>query len=670
MKNFALTTFFIVFMILPASAQDVKFGKVSKEELEEIFYPLDSSANAAILYKKRRTFYEYSDSQGWILITKIHERIKIYNKEGYDWATKQIKLYANGENETVSIKAYTFNLVNNKIEKIKLDNSEKFHENINKYWNIKKFTMPALTPTSIVEWEYTIRSPHYGHIVDMEFQYEIPLKYINEEIKIPEYFTFKYLTSYYYPVTVKKSIKSRKLKFSFREKSNRIGAVSSISSTQNASVDLQEIIYSSVEQNIPAIKVEPFTNNINNYKSKTSFEYTAYTPKNGLHKYYSTTWEDVTKTIYKNINFGNQLDKTSYYKDDLATLIKKTDPFNEKVQKIFQFVKSKIKWNNYNNKYTTEGVIKAYKEGVGNAAEINLTLVSMLRDAGVKANPVLVSTRDNGIPLFPTSNGFNYVIACVEINNDLILLDATEKYSLPNVLPLRDLNWHGRIVREDGSSASINLLPKALSSKKVFLIVKLDQEAIVTGSSRTSFNYLNALNYRNQYNNLSEQELIGKFEENYQNIEIIDFKISNKEDISKSVKQTLTFESDNQVEMIGDNMYFSPLLYLSTNENPFKLEERKFPVDFGTPWEEKYTISIEFPEGYILESKPENVAYALPDNLGSYKFIIAEKGNSLQVLSNVKINAPIIASNNYGALKEFYKKMIDKQLEKVVLVKK
>ena len=354
----------------------------------------------------------------------------------------------------------------------------------------------------------------------------------------------------------------------------------------------------------------------------------------------------------------------------MATLIKKTDPFNEKVQKIFQFVKSKIKWNNYNNKYTTEGVIKAYKEGVGNAAEINLTLVSMLRDAGVKANPVLVSTRDNGIPLFPTSNGFNYVIACVEINNDLILLDATEKYSLPNVLPLRDLNWHGRIVREDGSSASINLLPKALSSKKVFLIVKLDQEAIVTGSSRTSFNYLNALNYRNQYNNLSEQELIGKFEENYQNIEIIDFKISNKEDISKSVKQTLTFESDNQVEMIGDNMYFSPLLYLSTNENPFKLEERKFPVDFGTPWEEKYTISIEFPEGYILESKPENVAYALPDNLGSYKFIIAEKGNSLQVLSNVKINAPIIASNNYGALKEFYKKMIDKQLEKVVLVKK
>ena len=35
-------------------AQDYKYGKVSKEELLEKFYPLDSSANAAVLYKCNR----------------------------------------------------------------------------------------------------------------------------------------------------------------------------------------------------------------------------------------------------------------------------------------------------------------------------------------------------------------------------------------------------------------------------------------------------------------------------------------------------------------------------------------------------------------------------------------------------------------------------------------
>ena len=36
-------------------AQNYKFGKVSKEELQERFYPLDSTAEAAYLFKKRRT---------------------------------------------------------------------------------------------------------------------------------------------------------------------------------------------------------------------------------------------------------------------------------------------------------------------------------------------------------------------------------------------------------------------------------------------------------------------------------------------------------------------------------------------------------------------------------------------------------------------------------------
>ncbi|MCP4883238.1 MAG: hypothetical protein GY908_05570 [Flavobacteriales bacterium] len=70
----------------------------------------------------------------------------------------------------------------------------------------------------------------------------------------------------------------------------------------------------------------------------------------------------------------------------------------------------------------------------------------MLRASGIDANPILVSTRDHGIPIFPTKKGFNYVIAGVELNADITLLDITEKYSFPDILPLRDLNWEGRLL--------------------------------------------------------------------------------------------------------------------------------------------------------------------------------------------------------------------------------
>ena len=107
---------------ITAFSQDYKFGKVSKNELQETSYPPDSSANAAYLYKYRKTFYEYLQGQGFSLVTEIHERIKIYNQEGFEYATKSVHLYKSGsaDEEFHGLKGYTYNLVDGKIEEVKL----------------------------------------------------------------------------------------------------------------------------------------------------------------------------------------------------------------------------------------------------------------------------------------------------------------------------------------------------------------------------------------------------------------------------------------------------------------------------------------------------------------------------------------------------------------------
>lgn len=91
--KFFLITLFLTLTANQLFAQDYKYGKVSKEELEEKYCPLDSSANAAVLYKKRKTFFDYKQEEGFEVVTEIYERIKIYNKEGFDWATKKIDYY-------------------------------------------------------------------------------------------------------------------------------------------------------------------------------------------------------------------------------------------------------------------------------------------------------------------------------------------------------------------------------------------------------------------------------------------------------------------------------------------------------------------------------------------------------------------------------------------------
>lgn len=656
----------ITLFCLPTIGQEVKFGKVPKSALEEKLYPLDSSANAAILYKKRRSYFNYIQGQGFQLVTEIHERIKIYNKEGYDWATKKISLYHGDESERVIIKANTFNLINGKIEKTKLSKKDIFKENVNKYWKREKFTMPNLTEGCIVEWDYSITSPYYWRIDDMELQSFIPIKYLESKVETPEYYVFKNVMKGYYPAKIDSRSKSSSINFNNKQ---RTGWNTQKTTFTHSKLDFQTKITECKLQNVPALKAEPYVNNIDNYLTALKFELTSTKFPDSPLKFYNTTWEDVTKTIYKSSNFGSQLNKTSHFKDDLAGLINMTAPDNEKITKIFQFVKEKIKWNNFKSLYTKDGVRTAYKEGVGNVAEINLTLVAMLRAANLEANPILISTRDHGVPLFPTQDGFNYVIAGVELPGGTVLMDATEIYSTPNVLPLRDLNWMGRIVRENGSSNEVNLFPTDQTKETVFIIATVDSEGVLSGKERASYDNLLALNKRSRHNNLAENELIGTLEKSNNNIEIGDFKKNNQNDIYKPISYQFSFESDAQVEIIGDKMYISPMLYHTENENPFKLADRQFPVDFGSPFQEKYNITITLPEGYKLESSPENIAYSLPENLGSYQFICKPTANKLQVSSSLTMNTSIISMQSYADLKEFYKQMIDKQLEKVVLTK-
>ena len=168
-------------------AQNYKFGKVSKEELLEKVYPLDATANAVVLYKKRYTSFSYMAGKGFLIDTEIHERIKIYNKEGYDWATKRVRLYTpkSGDKDDVSIlDAETFVLENEKIESYKLRKSDIFNEQYNKYWSDEKFTMPNVVDGCVVEWRYKITSP-YKSIDKVDLQLAIPIKKLECKIVIP-----------------------------------------------------------------------------------------------------------------------------------------------------------------------------------------------------------------------------------------------------------------------------------------------------------------------------------------------------------------------------------------------------------------------------------------------------------------------------------------------------
>lgn len=670
MRN--IITLIVVFLTTITFAQEVKFGKVSKEALEETFYPGDSIAEAAYLLRKRSTYYTYNKNKGFSVITEVHNVLKIYTKEGLNKANIFIPYYKDSESKesVTSLKGYSYTLDNGRIQKEKISKSNIFDEKRNKYYNVKKIAMPNVKEGSVIEWKYKLVSPRFWSIDDAEFQFDIPVKQLDYTIEHPEWFIFDKTPKGYFLVTPRMSKRSGSISSSSRVRSETRTAMGGVATSSDVVTNSTNLLYDKTEysaKDIPALRVgEPFVSNIRNYRGGMKFELSAVNYPNSPMKTFSKTWKDVSKQIYKSASFGGELAKSSFYKSDLDALIANASSDNEKILAIFEFVKSKVKWNGYTGKYPETTIRKAYKEGSGNSGAINLLLTSMLREAGFDANPVLTSTRRNGVPLFPTMDGFNYVIASITTPNGIMLLDATEAYSGVNVLPLRVMNWNGRLVKRDGSSSAIGLVPKRHRLEDNFVNVKLTDDGMVEGMVRTKYTGLNAMSYRKKNNVLKEEDVIAKLEENY-SIEIDNFKVTNDKNIYKPLARLFKFSSEDLVEDISGKLYVKPLLFFGFENNPFKIDERKYPVDFGIPWKDKNSITIQIPEGYKVEAIPEVAAIGLPDGLGLFKYQVKVTGNKIKVVSLLQFNEGVILPQYYKQLKDFFKQIVEKQTEKIVL---
>lgn len=656
---------------LTLTAQNYDFGKVSKEEIEEKFNPLDTSANATYLYKYRRTYFKYRLEEGFEQITDVHERIKIYNKEGFDYATKKIDLYKSGNEyeEVTSLKAYTYNIIDGKVEETKLKKDGIFKTEDSKYQNQTKFTLPNIKEGTVIEYKYSVNSPFYWNVEDFEFQHEIPIKKLEAIFEAPEYYVFKSNSKGFFNVTAKNEKRSDKLSYKVEVPLSENRAMDATIHYRSGELEYFNHISKYNLSNIPSLKEEPYVNNIDNYRSAIKYElsYTNF-PQTPL-KYFSTTWEDVVKTIYDSESFGKELEKSGYYEKDIDALIMNVSNAVEKASLIYNHVKSKIKWNGYYGKFTNEGVKKAYLINTGNVAEMNLMLTSMLRYAGLNANPVLISTRQNGIPLFPTIDGYNYVISAIETPEGTMLLDATSNYGVPNILPLRTLNWEGRIVRKDKSTSTINLYPKQQSKSVVNLLVNLANNGSVEGNMRTIKTNHDAMIYRDKYIETEKSQFLETLENRYHGMEISEFDVKNDKDVSKPIIESFKFSLESQADIIDDKIYFSPLFFLRINENPFRLETREFPVDYGYPSSTKYMINIDLPEGYKVEVIPKTIAMALPDNLGAFKYNISASETKVHLVVDSEINQPIISPIYYETLKAYFSKLIEKEAEQIVLNK-
>ena len=618
------------------------------DELKMTVYDKDSAATAVVLYEHANRYPDRDNDE--TPRTDYYYRIKIFDKSSFDLADITINLYK--KQQVKDIKAVTYNLnENGTMIRTNLLKEDIFTSKEDENWVAKKFTLPNIKEGTVIEYKYSILSP-YLSINDWYFQSEIP--------KIRSDFDASILGNYQYNIKIIGFLKLNKDAPSIDKKCVKIEGIG-----EGACA-----VYSYGMNNIPAFVEEDYMLSKKNYISRVSFDLKSLTSYRGDVKNLTTTWKQADKSL-KNQFFNNQTSKKNFFKKSIPESILTTENTLEKAKKVFQFIQNHFTWN---EKYWTNKdakVKKAFQEKTGDVGEINLALYNSLRAANIDANLVVLSTRSNGIPtkLFPVIYDYNYVIVKSIIDKETYYLDATAKLLPFGQVPIRTLNGEARIInfKEKSSWAALN--PKYKSSLNVSAKLRLDEEGVFIGDLMFRRNGYFASKIRAAISSKSEDDYLESFETKNPDLEVDDYTVINLKEPEKNLEEKFKVRLEMD-ENLGNKIRINPFLFNRLKENPFKLKERNYPIDFAYARRTNYFLQLEVPENYTILELPEQKAISLPNNGGNFILRAIKKENIIKIYVRLNILKSAYSVKEYYALKEFYKQIVLAEKSYVVLEKK
>ncbi|MDB5207425.1 MAG: hypothetical protein JWR72_2500 [Flavisolibacter sp.] len=643
----------------------LKFGKITPEILQKKVYPIDSAANAVVLSDIGDASIE-GNTKGWFsVLTSRHKVIHILNKNGYDEANVEIPLYTNGsggEEKLEDVKAITYNLEGGKIVESKLERSNVFTEKRSRNLIVKKFTLPNVKEGCIIEFQYRVSSDFIHHIDPWLFQGDVPALWSEFKFSVPQFFNYAFLRRGYVQLFLSDK-KDRSNSFTVREEG---GTTRTDSYTFTSGVTE----YRWVMKDVPELKEENFTSTLENHVSKIEFQLASQSSPLNPHDYRGS-WPGLTKDLLTSENFGNGIKGSNgWLSDELKPMFASNLPDLEKAKKIYRHVRDGYTSTDQTSIYTEQSLKNTFKTKKGRSSEINLLLTAMLRNAGIQADPVILSRSSRGYvyDLYPMITRFNYVVSQVKIGDNTFYLDASHNHlGFGKLLP-DCYNGHARVVNEEATP--LYLVADSLRERKVtaLFLNKGDKEGWKGNMSQTP-GYYESYRLRERITEKGEAEFFKGIQKDFgSDVKIenghVDSLVNYDEPISISYNITYVPEAEGI-------LYINPMFGEGYKKNPFAAAERFYPVEMPYTTDETYILTMEVPEGYVVDELPKQILAKYDEEGTSYfEFRLQLSGNTISLRSRIKLARAFYQPDEYEGLRAFFAMVVKKHGEQIVFKKK
>jgi len=608
----------------------------NEDDLRKTNSQIEKNAPAEILYNSVR----YNFLPDNTIEKEYYSKIKIYDKKNAEkWLNIEIPLFFEDRLDKYDAKIY--NLTNNKVEKISIDKKEQLKENFTKGLKIYKLAVPNILDGSVIEYSYKVIT---NNAVNLTYflEYDIPVVYQEYNLEYPD----------------------DRLLYHFNNTGNIINPKYRNSITEDRMGKSYNIFRFGYE-NMKSFQKEKFVKDMDRYRGKVKPELKKY---KGNYFIYSEAvdWNGVAKQLDWNEDFGGFL--KGNVSNILPEKIKISYNSLEKANKIFDFVKENYKWNREDAILTTQNLKQFLKTKSGNSAEINLFLIMLLRNVGIEANPMLISTVDNGILniISPGFQNLNFALVSAKINNQMYFYDATSFNSKVNLLPERDWNDFGILVEKD-KGTTFSYSNASISKKTQIINAKVDVEnSTVKGMFVQKDSGMYAIESYDQFDSNKD-----KYNQSFTTAYNTDIKgVESRLLQNGDFESSMTFSGNNLMDIVGNKILINPILFLNPKNESFdQVEARKFQIDFISAFEKEKSIEIEIPANYKVLNLPKDKKIKTDDKEISYEYKVVASGNKLIVTSKVNIASQNYPKEYYPFFKQVWKVISDSENQIITLEK-
>ena len=227
----------------------------------------------------------------------------------------------------------------------------------------------------------------------------------------------------------------------------------------------------------------------------------------------------------------------------------------------------------------------------------------------------------------------------------------------------------GRVMNFKKGSYWIDIIPKKNNQTRISMNLKINEDGNFEGLMHKSYNGYESVEKKEEIKIKAVEKYLDDIEIEDDKLDIKSYKISNLDIIDKPITELFDIIIESEDNLNQDVIILNPFINSKISNNPFKLKERTYPIDFGYPRSFQFMLKLEIPKKYKISSLPENIAFKLPNNGGHYLFNIEEKANVISLISKFKINKSHFIPEEYHYLKEFYNQIIKTQNSLITLEK-